>query len=434
MGRESVNLCRLGALVLLLGIATLFLPTTRPEHIEPNFKEPITNVTAPVGREAILACIVKDLGVYKVAWLRVDTQTILTITNHVITKNHRIEVTHSDHLTWFLHIREVRETDRGWYMCQINTDPMKSQRGYLDVVVPPDILDYPTSTDMVVKEGSNVTLRCATTGSPPPTITWRREDGRPIPLGHGQEVMSVDGPVFNITKVDRLHMGSYLCIASNGVPPSVSKRITLIVHFPPVIWVQNQLVGARQGHQMTLGCHSEAFPKSINYWTRDTGEIVPQGGKYEPILFEDAYKVHMNLTIRSVGPQDFGAYKCVSKNALGDTDGSIKLYEIPSASGSRSPYGNGTKYKGKQRKNNYGNNFIDDDQNMLKERDLKLRGRKENGREDEEDYEDSSGARGTISSNHFPGWLTLFPVVALLLSLTFLPHESTLELRTLRPA
>ncbi|KAF7405898.1 hypothetical protein HZH68_005267 [Vespula germanica] len=69
-----------------------------------------------------------------VAWLRVDTQTILTIANHVITKNHRISVSHSDHRTWFLHIREVRESDRGWYMCQINTDPMKSQIGYLEVV------------------------------------------------------------------------------------------------------------------------------------------------------------------------------------------------------------------------------------------------------------------------------------------------------------
>lgn len=70
----------------------------------------------------------------QVAWLRVDTQTILTISTHVITKNHRIGVTHSDHRTWFLHIREVRESDRGWYMCQINTDPMKSQNGYLEVV------------------------------------------------------------------------------------------------------------------------------------------------------------------------------------------------------------------------------------------------------------------------------------------------------------
>jgi hypothetical protein len=53
--------------------------------------------------------------------------------------------------------------------------------------VPPDILDYPTSTDMVVREGTNVTLRCAATGSPQPTVTWRREGGESIPLGSGQE-------------------------------------------------------------------------------------------------------------------------------------------------------------------------------------------------------------------------------------------------------
>lgn len=71
----------------------------------------------------------------QIAWLRVDTQTILTIHNHVITKNHRIGVTHSDHRTWHLHIRDVRESDRGWYMCQINTDPMKSQVGFLQVTI-----------------------------------------------------------------------------------------------------------------------------------------------------------------------------------------------------------------------------------------------------------------------------------------------------------
>lgn len=56
-----------------------------------------------------------------------------------------------------------------------------------ECAVPPDILDYPTSTDMVVREGTNVTLRCAATGSPQPTVTWRREGGESIPMGAGQE-------------------------------------------------------------------------------------------------------------------------------------------------------------------------------------------------------------------------------------------------------
>lgn len=50
------------------------------------------------------------------------------------------------------------------------------------------------------------------------------------------------------------------------------------------------------------------------------------GGKYEPVLVDNAYKIHMKLTISSVSSSDFGSYKCVSRNSLGDTDGSIKVY------------------------------------------------------------------------------------------------------------
>lgn len=54
-------------------------------------------------------------------------------------------------------------------------------------LVPPDILDYPTSTDMVVREGSNVTLKCAARGSPTPNITWRREGSEPIVIAGQRE-------------------------------------------------------------------------------------------------------------------------------------------------------------------------------------------------------------------------------------------------------
>ncbi|KAL1508978.1 hypothetical protein ABEB36_003789 [Hypothenemus hampei] len=294
----------------------------------PNFISPIPNITVAVGREAIFECKVDNLSVFKVAWLRVDTQTILTIHNHVITKNHRIAVTHTEHRNWYLHIRDVRQSDKGWYMCQINTDPMKSQVGYLDVVVPPDILDYPTSTDMVVPEGSNVSLQCSGTGAPEPTITWRREGGDLLTIGPKMEVPFFEGPILNISKVNRLQMGPYLCIASNGVPPSVSKRIMLIVHFAPMIWIQHQLIEAVEGQRIILECHSEAFPKSINFWTKDDGRIISQGTKYDPIFTDNTYKVYMKLTIRNVSKSDFGIYKCISRNSLGETDGSIKLYQF----------------------------------------------------------------------------------------------------------
>ena len=70
----------------------------------------------------------------KVAWVRVDTQTVLTMSEHVITKNHRIKVSEPDSNVWRLEISDIRRTDAGHYMCQINTDPMQSQLAYLDVM------------------------------------------------------------------------------------------------------------------------------------------------------------------------------------------------------------------------------------------------------------------------------------------------------------
>ncbi|CAG5046602.1 unnamed protein product [Parnassius apollo] len=296
----------------------------------PRFEDSLSNLTVSVGREAIFTCVVNELGSYRVAWLRVDTQTILTIATHVITKNHRIAVNHSDRRVWFLHIHDVRQSDRGWYMCQLNTDPMKSQTAYLDVVVPPDILDYPTSSDQVAREGANITLRCAAHGVPTPNVVWRRESGDLLPTTKFSDLQnhSISGCELQMIKISRLHMGAYLCIASNGVPPSVSKRVTLVVHFPPIMTIQNQLIGALQGDSVTLECHSEAFPKSINYWTIN-GHIISQSDtRFEITAIEKGYEVVMKLKIKRVSRGNFGTYTCISKNSLGDTDGTIKLYPI----------------------------------------------------------------------------------------------------------
>lgn len=45
-------------------------------------------------------------------------------------------------------------------------------------LVPPVIIDNMTSTDMVVRESTNVTMVCRATGYPEPYVMWRREDGQ----------------------------------------------------------------------------------------------------------------------------------------------------------------------------------------------------------------------------------------------------------------
>ncbi|XP_063548661.1 lachesin-like isoform X1 [Cydia strobilella] len=310
--------------------------------LEPDFMFPLENVTIAQGRDAMFTCVVNNLGGYRVsgdsatarvAWIKADTKAILAIHEHVITNNARLSVTHNDYNTWTLNIRGVKREDRGQYMCQVNTDPMKMQTAFLEVVIPPDIIYEETSGDMMVPEGGSAKLVCKARGFPPPKILWRREDGGDIISRGGPQgktkVTSLEGDIVNLTKVTRSEMGAYLCIAANGVPPSVSKRIMLHVHFHPLVQVPNQLVGAPTSTDVTLQCHVEASPKAINYWTRENGEMIISNDKYQMSeINSSAYSVQMRLIIKNIHRSDLGGYKCISKNSIGDAEGNIRLYEM----------------------------------------------------------------------------------------------------------
>ncbi|XP_042865342.1 lachesin-like [Penaeus japonicus] len=297
--------------------------------VSPVFLEPVPNVTVAEGRDASLSCTVDNLGQHRVAWIHLDRQMIVSIHNHVITRLSHFTVTHDSHKTWTLHVTSVTVQDRGHYMCQVNTVPMMSQTGYLQVVVPPNIDDKQSSkSNIVVREKDNVTLRCTGHGFPMPQIKWRREDSNLIETSDGKKVQQLDGPELPLHQVSRTHMGAYLCIASNGVPPSVSKRITLDVEFAPQMHVPNQLVGTPKGTDVRLECFVEAHPKAITYW-EFSDAMVMNTSRITTQTLENHYKIHMILDIRDLDDGDFGMYKCISKNSIAETDGSITLNMTP---------------------------------------------------------------------------------------------------------
>lgn len=41
--------------------------------------------------------------------------------------------------------------------------------------------------------------------------------------------------------------------------------------------IPNQLEGAYIGQDVTLECHTEAYPTSINYWTTENGDMIVSG-------------------------------------------------------------------------------------------------------------------------------------------------------------
>lgn len=84
-------------------------------------------------------------------------------------------------------------------------------------------------------------MKMATDFTPSPFFTLRRRRRNTAERIHRQwgqferiarngKVSQHNGSSLTISKAGRLDMGAYLCIASNGIPPTVSKRVMLIVH------------------------------------------------------------------------------------------------------------------------------------------------------------------------------------------------------------
>ncbi|XP_006568837.1 lachesin isoform X2 [Apis mellifera] len=317
----------------------------------PSFAEPIGNVTAAIGKEAVLPCTIRKLGNHKVGWIRVEDKTILSLGQRTVTHSPRFLVTlesaksknqsewrDEEEATSRLHIRQLREADRGCYMCQLNTKPMLSQLGCVDVLVPPDILSSGTSEGEVsVLEGENATLSCKATGRPAPRVLWRREkSGSILMRGLHDPLIPVDnqsGEKLELTRVDRKQMGAYLCIAKNEVPPAVSKRVYLRVNFPPSAKVPNQILSSPLDTNVSLVCLIEAYPKTINLWTRKE-QVIMSGGRYEiderghP---DEEWKTTSELKISRLEKTDLGEYTCSASSSMGKAEATLRVYEIERA-------------------------------------------------------------------------------------------------------
>ncbi|KAL0116676.1 hypothetical protein PUN28_009952 [Cardiocondyla obscurior] len=329
MASRNLALC-----ALIVAFFHVSLGQTPPKsEVLPEFLALLENHTVTQGRDVSFTCVVNHLQSYKVAWIKSDSRAILAIHTHMVAHNPRLSVTHNGHNTWKLHVTNVQPNDSGTYMCQVNTDPMRSQTGYMKVVIPPDIMDLDNTADMLTaRENGDLLLRCRATGNPEPLVIWRREDGRNITLRNENSVKrtrTFEGEQLDLRAIQRQEMGSYLCIASNGVPPSVSKRYYVNVRFKPLIKVSNQLVAAPVDSDVLLQCYVESSPKALNTWYRNNGIKLLAGEKHNisEVTIND-YAYQLNLTIRRLDKSDFGTYTCSAENAFGKAEGSIRLQEL----------------------------------------------------------------------------------------------------------
>lgn len=109
---------------------------------------------------------------------------------------------------------------------------------------------------------------------------------------------------------------------------SFSVFLVFLIIVRPKIKVSNQLVGSTIGSDVQLECRCEASPQPLTSWIRYDGQIISKSltTKYKLNEEHESYRTKMKLRIFNLDEKDFGSYKCVAKNVLGEKEGLVRLY------------------------------------------------------------------------------------------------------------
>lgn len=224
----------------------------------PNFDVPTVNVTATAGTTAILPCTISYIGDRQVMWMAPRGKP-LTYSDKRIIEDQRISVERPFTKDWNLHIRNVNLSDSGVYLCQINTNPVKSKKIHLHINEPPLILE--TSGDQTVREGDTVSLWCRVSGIPYPKITWYRKFAT-----EPKEEIGSSGEELKIHNISRYCEDVYECVADNGIEREASREMKVTVQFPPEVQLYTDRMGQYKERETILDCRITANPHGYEVW------------------------------------------------------------------------------------------------------------------------------------------------------------------------
>uniref|UniRef100_A0A673A243 Limbic system associated membrane protein n=1 Tax=Sphaeramia orbicularis TaxID=375764 RepID=A0A673A243_9TELE len=241
-------------------------------------------------------CYVDD-KVSRVAWL--NRSNIIFAGQDKWSLDPRVDLVTKGQLEYSLRIQKVRRLSTFLILMSFLMSP-----------VPANI--YKVSEDIIVNEGSNVTLTCLASGRPDPAITWRLLNPSAEPLD-GEEYLDIIG-------IMRNQAGRYECKASNDVATPDVKYVNVVVNYPPTIQ-KTQSSETPVGRLGMLQCDANAVPKPEFEWYRDEKRMTNTQSINIQILGTTTILVFTN-----VSEEDYGNYTCVATNRLGIQNASVFLY------------------------------------------------------------------------------------------------------------
>ncbi|NXK97014.1 HMCN1 protein, partial [Formicarius rufipectus] len=211
-----------------------------------------------------------------------------------------------------LQIAVANLSDAASYTCIASNVAGSARREYsLQVYVRPRIVDGGAGpSEVVVPQGSAVSLACEAQGIPEPTVAWLK-DGQPVGTG-GHLHLLRDGRVLRLERARLSDGGRYLCVATNAAGLADSEY-HLSVHVPPSIAGYLQMpenISIVEKNPVSLVCEASGIPLPAITWLKDG----------EPITLSDSVRVlsgGRTLRVTHTGAADAGRYSCVVTNAAG---------------------------------------------------------------------------------------------------------------------
>ncbi|KAE8736743.1 hypothetical protein FOCC_FOCC017802, partial [Frankliniella occidentalis] len=245
-----------------------------------------------------------------------------------------------------LTIHSVTANHSGNYTCVVTNHAGRAEyTAGLSVTVPPRWVVEPAEQSVVL--GKAVTLPCQADGFPKPTITWKQAIGtQPQEFRDvGFEFQQLEEGSLFLAEAGGQHKGHYMCQATNGIGPALSKLVKLNVLAGPRIRPRPRTETARRGEAVTLRCAADGDPTLEIVWRLRGSRIDPAfDGRYAikttPLGAGSAAGgagggplagVLSELTVEETELRDRGEYQCIANNAYGQDSVGVQLLvqELP---------------------------------------------------------------------------------------------------------
>uniref|UniRef100_A0A8C9N6Y6 Hemicentin-1 n=1 Tax=Serinus canaria TaxID=9135 RepID=A0A8C9N6Y6_SERCA len=212
-----------------------------------------------------------------------------------------------------LQVAVADRSDAASYTCIASNVAGSATKEYsLQVYTRPTISNSgPHPSEVIVTQGSEISLECEAQGIPEPAVMWLK-DGRA--LGSGREVtVLAGGRVLRLQSARVSDTGLYVCVATNAAGLA-DRKYDLSVHVPPSIGGYLQLpenISTVEKNPISLVCEASGIPLPAITWLKNG----------LPITLNSSVRIlsgGRTLRLSPVGVADEGHYTCVVTNAAGE--------------------------------------------------------------------------------------------------------------------